>query len=226
MKKKFLFGLFALLTSISFAFATPIPTQAAGTPLCASSSNPLAITRPCENITQEELDCHDKTTPGSGADCISNYVKKFALNIGQMIGDIGAYVAVALAMFGGFLYMTSAGDPGKAAKGRKTIINSCIGIVITKVSSLALKTVSDFMSRIGSDKSIGNIASEVAGEMLFWGGAICVIMIMWGGFQYTTSAGDPGKAAKARQTLLYAVVGLVLMIVAAVIINFAVSTFK
>lgn len=223
MKKKFLFALFALMASVSSVLMHTAPTSSVA--ICTSSTNPLAITRWCENIDEDDLNWHDDC---QGGDCkkIKGFVTKLATNIGKMIADVGAYIAVVLVMFGGFLYMTSAGDPGKAAKGQKTIVNATIGIVITKISKLVLRAVSDIATRVVNGKNINTIASEVAGEFMFWGGAICVIMIMWGGFQYATSAGDPGKAAKAKTTILYSVIGLVLMIVASIIVNFAVNTFK
>ena len=43
---------------------------------------------------------------------------------------------------------------------------------------------------------------------------IAVIMIVIGGFTYVTAAGDPEKAGKARQIIVYAVVGLIVAVVA------------
>ena len=49
---------------------------------------------------------------------------------------------------------------------------------------------------------------------------LAVIMIIIGGINYTTSAGDAGKAKKAKDTILYSVIGLVLAILAFAIVNF------
>ena len=43
---------------------------------------------------------------------------------------------------------------------------------------------------------------------------ICSIMILYGGFQIMSSGGDPEKAKKGRQTITYAIVGLVVVLVA------------
>lgn len=52
------------------------------------------------------------------------------------------------------------------------------------------------------------------------GGAVAVIMVVIGGFQYVLSNGDPQRAAKAKNTIIYAIVGLVVAISAFTIVNF------
>lgn len=53
---------------------------------------------------------------------------------------------------------------------------------------------------------------------------LAVIMIIVGGLMYVTSAGDPGKVAKAKTTIMIAVTGLVIGILASAIINFVIDT--
>ncbi len=58
-------------------------------------------------------------------------------------------------------------------------------------------------------------------------GVVAVIMIILGGIQYTTSQGDAAKATKARNTILYSVVGLIIALLAFAIVNFVLtSVFK
>jgi len=65
-------------------------------------------------------------------------------------------------------------------------------------------------------KSIINVLSAVAG-------AAAVIMIIVGGFRYVTSAGNPEGAKSARNTILYAVVGLVVIALAQLIVHFVLN---
>lgn len=51
-------------------------------------------------------------------------------------------------------------------------------------------------------------------------GVVAVIMVIFGGFQYVTSGGDASKAAKGRSTILYALIGLVIVALAQVIVAF------
>ena len=43
---------------------------------------------------------------------------------------------------------------------------------------------------------------------------ICAIMVLWGGFEMMTSAGDPEKFSTGRNTILYAAVGFVVVLLA------------
>lgn len=50
--------------------------------------------------------------------------------------------------------------------------------------------------------------------------AICFLVIVIAGFQFIIAAGEPSKIAKARQTILYAVVGLIISLIAGTIVGF------
>lgn len=55
-------------------------------------------------------------------------------------------------------------------------------------------------------------------------GIIAVIFIIYGGFQYMISTGDSGKTKKAKDTILYAVIGLIICSLAAAIVNFVIKS--
>jgi hypothetical protein len=54
-------------------------------------------------------------------------------------------------------------------------------------------------------------------------GVAAVIMIIFAGFRYITSGGDSNRVSSAKSTIIYAVIGLVIAVLAQVIVNFAVS---
>jgi type IV secretion system pilin len=56
-------------------------------------------------------------------------------------------------------------------------------------------------------------------------GIISVIMIILGGIRYTTSGGDSAGIKTARDTIIYAIVGLVIAILAFAIVNFVLDSF-
>jgi hypothetical protein len=51
-------------------------------------------------------------------------------------------------------------------------------------------------------------------------GALCLLFITIGGFRYILSQGDPGAIAKAKGTIVYALVGLIVVILAEAIVAF------
>lgn len=55
-------------------------------------------------------------------------------------------------------------------------------------------------------------------------GFIAVVMIILGGISFTTSQGDTAKTTKARNTILYGVVGLVIALLAFAIVNFVLNS--
>lgn len=54
-------------------------------------------------------------------------------------------------------------------------------------------------------------------------GVVSVIMLMIGGTKYIVSSGDPAKVNNAKDTILYALVGLVVAILAQTIVSFVLS---
>jgi hypothetical protein len=54
-------------------------------------------------------------------------------------------------------------------------------------------------------------------------GVIAVIMIIVGGLKYITSGGDSGNVTGAKNTILYAVVGLIVVALAQVIVRFVLN---
>lgn len=65
-------------------------------------------------------------------------------------------------------------------------------------------------------KTAGGIINVITGVV----GVIAVSMIVVGGLNLASSAGDPGKAAKARKTILFSVIGLLVALSAWTMVNF------
>lgn len=54
-------------------------------------------------------------------------------------------------------------------------------------------------------------------------GIAAVVVIIVGGIGYMTSTGDAGKVKKAKDTILYGVIGLVICVLAFAIVNFVIG---
>lgn len=65
--------------------------------------------------------------------------------------------------------------------------------------------------------------TQIIKIMLFVIGAVAVIMIIYSGAQYVLSAGDTNKIEKAKNTLIYSIVGLVVALLAYAIVSFVIS---
>lgn len=68
-----------------------------------------------------------------------------------------------------------------------------------------------------------NLINNIINFLLLIAGIIAVIMLIIGGFKYSTSSGDSNATASAKNTILYAIIGLVITATAYTIVNFAYS---
>lgn len=77
----------------------------------------------------------------------------------------------------------------------------------------------------GTSGDLSTILTTVTNILLFLMGAVSVIMIIIGGFRYVTSQGDQTQMQSAKNTILYAVIGVVVSIAAYAIVSFVVAQF-
>jgi len=75
------------------------------------------------------------------------------------------------------------------------------------------------------DGSLNKGIKTVVDVLLFIIGVISVIMIIIGGIKYTTSNGDSAAVTSAKNTILYAVVGIIIAILAYAIVGFVLGQF-
>ena len=73
------------------------------------------------------------------------------------------------------------------------------------------------------DTDLKDIVKKVVNTILYVVGILSVVMMIFGGIQYTTSAGDQAKVTKAKNTILYGLVGLVVSLLAVAIVNFVIN---
>ncbi len=75
---------------------------------------------------------------------------------------------------------------------------------------------------IGSNQLLLNVLNIA----YFAAGVIAVIVIILSGYSFATAVYDPGKVEKARNAILYAVVGLIVVITAFIITQFVIGSLK
>ena len=67
------------------------------------------------------------------------------------------------------------------------------------------------------------VFKQVTNTILYIVGIVAVIMLIIGGIRYVTSGGDSKKVTDAKNTVLYAIIGLVIAFLAFAIVNFVIS---
>lgn len=164
-------------------------------------------------------------------------IVKIATNILTDLTVIAAYLVLGYVIYGAYLYMFSSGDSAKVANGKKTLQHAFIGLAIvgsayTIFSGIRIALIGN--TSLGScdplltttcvtgEQMITNLIQWLAGMT----GAVAAIFLVMGGWGYITSAGDPGKLEKAKKTILYALIGLVVFVLAEVITAFVSSIIR
>jgi hypothetical protein len=136
-------------------------------------------------------------------------------------------IAVAMFLYGGYLYLTSGGDEGMVDKGIKSIIWSIVGIVVVLVSRLlveiliprgsdSVKYAKDDLLNPTTDNVLGGLEGiiGITNFILGFVAMITVIMIIYGGYLFVISSGDDSLEEKAKKIMSQSIIGLVIVIIA------------
>lgn len=75
----------------------------------------------------------------------------------------------------------------------------------------------------GATETVNNLVGTVINIFSVVVGIVAVIMIVWGGFKYITSGGDSGNITAAKNTILFAIVGLIIVAMAQIIVRFVLA---
>ena len=74
-----------------------------------------------------------------------------------------------------------------------------------------------------SGGAITQVFRTVANILLFLVGAVAVIMLIIGGFRYVASNGDAAATKGAKDTIMYAIIGIIVAFLAYAAVNFVVT---
>lgn len=99
------------------------------------------------------------------------------------------------------------------------------GIVLAQSPADQIDAGIDDISPEDDGPSFEDSLGIIVNILLFLLGAIAVIMIVIGGIRYATSNGDQSAITSAKNTILYAVIGLIVAIMAYAIVNFVIQSF-
>lgn len=75
-------------------------------------------------------------------------------------------------------------------------------------------------------KDANSVLNSVLSTVYFWAGIICVLVIVIGGYLYTTSAGDPSQTKRGKNAILGASIGLVVIMLAFTITQITIGSLR
>jgi len=96
-----------------------------------------------------------------------------------------------------------------------TVIPQCTG-------STTVGTANDSAVCASKNDNIKNIIANVVNILLYIVGVLSVIMLIYGGIRYATSAGNAANVTSAKNTIMYALIGLVIALLAYAIVHFVI----
>ena len=152
----------------------------------------------------------------------TKFVWVIIMNIAYDLFAAVGVIATGYVIYGGYAFLTSGGDSGKAAKAKKALIGAVVGILVSLSATMIVDTITGAIgtTREGTPE---NVLNGVLGIVFSVAGAIAAGFVVYGGISYITSSGDPGKANRAKTILTYAIIGLLIVLMAYGIVNLVVG---
>jgi hypothetical protein len=89
---------------------------------------------------------------------------------------------------------------------------NCVGADCAKVGANSVSN--------GQTDDLTGTVNSIINVVIFVIGFVAVAMVILGGVQYSTSSGDSAKVKKAKDTIMYGIIGLIIAILAFAIVNF------
>lgn len=89
-----------------------------------------------------------------------------------------------------------------------------------------IKGVFGFRSRLANADNVVELIEYIIEILLFVAGALAVLFVIIGGYQYLTSAGNEEQAEKGKKTVINSMIGIVFVVLAWVIVNVIVGTIS
>lgn len=75
----------------------------------------------------------------------------------------------------------------------------------------------------GGEGSFRQIILNIVNFILYFLGLIAVIMVIYGGITYVTSAGNQESVEKAKKIIMYAIIGIIIVLISFALVNTIIS---
>lgn len=140
----------------------------------------------------------------------------------EILLRIAALVAFFMVIYGGIRIITSTGSPDSVAQGRKAVANAIVGFAV----AISATTVVSYLAReLGATGAVGSGDPDTALEFITGfvfrlAAGLTVLFVALSAFHFTTAGGDSSKVARARSSLIAALIGFMITLFAAGIVAF------
>lgn len=107
-----------------------------------------------------------------------------------------------------------------------TGIAAAVTLTAGKVMAISVKEGAEMARADGMPSDLigpNGVFTQITNTVLYVVGIISVVMLIYGGLRYVISGGDSKKVTDAKNTILYAIIGLIISILAFAIVNFVIN---
>ncbi len=136
--------LFFISAFVAFSGLASTFMAATITSQTASACDGRLLTMPAWYNGLTDSECNIKSPAEAGG--LSPFIWKIVANIVEMLMHLTGYLAVGFMIYGGFVMMTAGGSDG-AVRGRKILLNSAIGLVISITAIILVNFVAGLIVR-------------------------------------------------------------------------------
>jgi hypothetical protein len=145
------------------------------------------------------------------------------LAILDMLLRLTGFIAVISIMIAGFELVRSEGNTEKATNARQRLINSLVGLAVAAGATALVVFVGNTVGGGGSGlphtKANQDAITNLLNAFFVIVGSIAVLFIVLAGVKMVTSGDNAQKVAEARRQIIYAALGLVLIVTADSLVN-------
>ena len=95
--------------------------------------------------------------------------------------------------------------------------------IITKIMA-ANNSIGVELNNVSDENNLTDNIKTILSAIIGVLGFACVVVMIIGGVNYMTSSGDAGKVKKAKDTILYGLIGLIVCVLAFAIVQFVIGS--
>lgn len=99
-------------------------------------------------------------------------------------------------------------------------------VMLANAGSTIIDGAGDACGANCGPSNVATLFKNIANVFIFLIGSVSVLMVLYGAFRYVISRGDAANVKAAKETILYAIMGVVVAICAYAIVNFVASSIS
>lgn len=158
-------------------------------------------------------------------------------NISNFFVGFLAILSALVVVIGGVMYVMSLGDEQRTSRAKRIVFFAVLGLLISGLATLISNIVRQIVSPLlpagspfflgGGPGGAANTVTQLIGNIgIFVLSPLAMIAaaaIIYGGYTYITSAGEEDKARLGKRIILFTLIGIFIILAAALIVNIVVG---